>query len=186
MSLTATGRYILQKLGFNYHVQHGREQAIPPDISDLLNVTPIPQNILPELNGGQCQARAKALLRSFGEKRTAHFVDTAEYTQKHWFMAVVIDINSRLTLACSVSTEHPETAEEVVLALIDPLCKGSGGDAGRRAPEDDNDGLAVVTATTMTSTKESQPMTEQITLVLSEEVMDFVAQNRDDEERERE
>lgn len=28
MSLTATGRYILQKLGFNYHVQHGQKQAI--------------------------------------------------------------------------------------------------------------------------------------------------------------
>lgn len=125
MSLTATGRYILQKLGFNYHVQHGQKEAIPPDISDTLIVAPIPRNMHPEHNGGRRQARAKALLRSFGGKTTTRFVDAAEYTQEHRFTAVVVDVNSRLTHACSVSTEHPETAEEVAiaLALTEPLCE---------------------------------------------------------------
>ncbi|XP_075532827.1 uncharacterized protein LOC142566021 [Dermacentor variabilis] len=125
MSLTATGRYILWKLGFNYHVQHGQKQVIPPDLSDTLIVTPIPRNMHPEFNRGRRQARAKALLRSLGGKRTTRFVDAAEYAREHRFTAVVVDVSSRLTHACSVATEFPETAEEVAiaLALTDPLCE---------------------------------------------------------------
>ncbi|KAH7971819.1 hypothetical protein HPB52_002979 [Rhipicephalus sanguineus] len=78
MSLTATGRQILQKLGLNYHVQHGQKEAIPHDIGDTLIVAPLPPNMHPERNGGRHQARAKALLSCFGGEKTARFVDVAE------------------------------------------------------------------------------------------------------------
>lgn len=146
MSLTATGLYILQKLGLNYHVQHGQKQAIPHDIGDTLIVAPLPRNMHPEHNGGRRQARAKTLLRSFGGERTARFVDAAEYANKHRFTAVVVDVNSRLTHACSVSTKYPDTAEEVAiaLALTDPICEAVLSDSqtavrnyarGRISPE---------------------------------------------------
>ncbi|XP_072142261.1 uncharacterized protein [Dermacentor andersoni] len=78
----ATGRYILQELGFNYHVQHGHKQVTSPDLSDTLIVAPIPRNMHSEYNRGQRQAHVKALLRSLGGKRTMRFVDAAEYTRE--------------------------------------------------------------------------------------------------------
>ncbi|KAH7983341.1 hypothetical protein HPB52_011274 [Rhipicephalus sanguineus] len=97
----------------------------------------------PAHNGGRRQARAKALLRSFGGERTA-CVGAAECAQKHRFTAAVVDVNCRRTHACSVSTKYPGTAEKVAIALTDPFCEAVLSDSqsavrncarGRISPE---------------------------------------------------
>ncbi|KAH6937910.1 hypothetical protein HPB50_005111 [Hyalomma asiaticum] len=56
------GAAFLIELGLNYNVQHGQKQDIPPDVSNMLIVAPVPRNMHHEHNGGERQAPAKALL----------------------------------------------------------------------------------------------------------------------------
>ncbi|KAH6944629.1 hypothetical protein HPB50_004280 [Hyalomma asiaticum] len=102
MSLINTSPYMLQKLGLNYHVQHGQKQDIP-DISDALMVAPVPRNMHPKQNGDRRQARAGAPLLSFGGTRTTRCVDESKYAQAHRFTAVVVDVDSQHVRACNVS-----------------------------------------------------------------------------------
>uniref|UniRef100_L7LX14 Putative tick transposon n=1 Tax=Rhipicephalus pulchellus TaxID=72859 RepID=L7LX14_RHIPC len=117
LTLTSTGRHILQELGITYHRQHGDKVDIPKEIREKIHVAPAPRNMNPIYNPGRRKARAALLLKTYCNDKNTRFTDAARYQDGRRFAIVVINTEKTTTHAASVKTRHPEVAEEMAIAL---------------------------------------------------------------------
>lgn len=91
LSITKTGRRLLNKLGYNYHEQQGTKTQLRDDTRDKIQVDAVPRNMHPEYNEGRRQARAKALAELHAGDAGARYVDAAEYQNERGFVVTLVD-----------------------------------------------------------------------------------------------
>lgn len=120
LSETRTGRHILQRLSL---VPSGQCQegavSLPKNVSNRINVCPIPRNMNPDYNQERRAARAKALVDLHASDDGAVYVDAAEYQDiPGAYTAVAVKAKTGETkTATSIYTKKTHQAEEVAIAL---------------------------------------------------------------------
>nr|XP_037275871.1 uncharacterized protein LOC119168578 [Rhipicephalus microplus] len=117
LSKTKTGRYILEKLGIQYHTQQGEKADITVMVREKIVIPPLPKNMHPEHHTGRRNQRAQDLQRKFGNCKEAVFVDAARYARRCGYVAAVVDGKGTCMTSVTVQTPLTETAEEVAIAL---------------------------------------------------------------------
>ncbi|KAH7937352.1 hypothetical protein HPB49_011070 [Dermacentor silvarum] len=90
LCLTEAGQQLLTELRYPVRPQYcsDRIHQIPSHIRKQMQATPIPKNMNPEYHKGRRQARAKQLIKSFGNNQEVQYTDAAQTTRGHVIVAV--------------------------------------------------------------------------------------------------
>lgn len=119
LCLTEAGQQLLTELSYPVRPQYcsDRIHQIPSQIRKQIQATPIPKNMNPEYHKGRRQARAKQLIKSFGNNQDVQYTDAARTTRGHVIVAVRNTQRKRADITASIKTTCTATAEASAIAM---------------------------------------------------------------------
>lgn len=115
LSSTATGRFILGKLGLNPVRNSAGRTALSGAVKRQLVIKPLPKNILPGRHDKRRSATAKGLQERYQNNQRTAYVDAAKQNNQNYVVSVVTG-EGRILNAATIRIPSTVEAEETTIA----------------------------------------------------------------------
>lgn len=118
LMLSATGRNTLRLLGMRDALKEINSTAsVPNEIRRIIEISPIPKNMHPDIHKARRKARSEFHERSFAGAKDVLYVDATTYRHRYGSVASVVDHQLREINCASIKTNNILEAEEAAIAL---------------------------------------------------------------------